>query len=248
MQQSNLDSQNFILKGISKETFEQIEPDLEKVEMPLSQLLNETWAEMSHVYLPETSVISVVSLLENGNGVESGIIGKEGILGATGIFAGELSLGEATVQLGGEGWRMKISAFKEVFENNAEFRKIILAYVFTFIAQITQNALCLCYHGIEKRLARWLLMFQDRANSEKLVLTQEFLAEMLGVQRPSVSKNANKLQRMDLISYTRGVVKILDRKGLEDFSCECYKTITEINKMVIEQESMNSSVFAHLPR
>lgn len=230
MKQNNLDSQNIILKCLSKKTFEQIESDLEKVEMPLTQLLNHSWSQISHVYFPETSVISVVSLLENGSGVESGIIGKEGILNATSIFAGEISLGEATVQLGGEGWRMKILAFKNTFENNAEFRKIILAYVFTFFAQMTQNTLCLCYHRIEKRLARWLLMFQDRAETEKLILTQEFLAEMLGVHRPSVSKNANKLQNMNLISYTRGVVKILDRKGLEDFSCECYQTITEINK------------------
>ena len=234
MKQSNLDLQNFILKSVGEDTFRRIEPELEKVEMPLSQLLNQSWEQISHVYFPETSVISVVSLLENGSGVESGIIGKEGVLGATSIFAGEISLGEATVQLGGEGWRMKISAFKEIFENNTEFRKIVLAYIFAFIAQITQNALCLCYHHIEKRLARWLLMFQDRAECEKLVLTQEFLAEMLGVHRPSVSKNANKLQSMNLISYTRGVVKILDREGLENFSCECYKTITEINKMVRE--------------
>ncbi len=234
MKPSNLNSQNYILKSVGKETFEQIEADLEKVEMPLTQLLNKPWAQISHVYFPETSVISLVSVLENGNGVESGIIGKEGIWGATSIFAGNLSLGEATVQLGGEGWRMKVSTFKNIFENNAEFRKIILAYVFTFVAQITQNALCLCYHNIEKRLARCLLMFHDRAETDLLVLTQEFLAEMLGVHRPSVSKNANKLQNMNLISYTRGVVKIIDRKGLENFTCECYKTITEINKMVRE--------------
>ncbi|MEO8072397.1 MAG: Crp/Fnr family transcriptional regulator [Acidobacteriota bacterium] len=232
MKLNNLDSQNFIIKSVGEKTFKQLEPELEKVEMPLTQLLNDSWSQISHVYFPETSVISVVNLLENGNGVESGIIGKEGVLGATSIFAGEISLGEATVQLGGEGWRMKVSAFKNLFENNIEFRKIILAYVFNFVAQITQNALCLCYHNIEKRLARWLLMFQDRAEREKLVLTQEFLAEMLGVHRPSVSKNANKLQSMNLISYTRGVVTILDREGLENFSCECYKTITEINEMV----------------
>lgn len=231
---NNLGSQNFILKNVSEETSNQIKPDLEKVEMPLTQLLNESWSQTSHVYFPETSIISVVSLLENGNGVESGIIGKEGVFGATSIFAGNISLGEATIQLGGDGWRMKISVFKNLFENNIEFRKIILAYVFTFVAQITQNALCLCYHNIEKRLARWLLMFQDRAEREKLVLTQEFIAEMLGVHRPTVSKNANKLQSMNLISYTRGVVKILDREGLENFTCECYKTITEINKMVCE--------------
>ncbi len=234
MKLNSLDSQNFIIKSVGEKTLRQIEPELEKIEMPLSKLLNQSWSQISHVYFPETSVISVVSLLENGNGVESGIIGKEGVLGATSIFAGEISLGEATVQLGGEGWRMKVSVFKNLFENNVEFRKTILAYVFTFVAQITQNALCLCYHSIEKRLARCLLMFQDRAESEKLVLTQEFLAEMLGVHRPSVSKSANKLQSMNLISYTRGIVKIIDRKGLENFSCECYKTITEINQMVRE--------------
>lgn len=232
MKQSNLDSQNFIIKSVSEETFKQLEGDLEKVEMPLTQSLSQSWTQISHVYFPETSVISVVSVLENGNGVETGIIGKEGVWGATAIFAQDISLGEITVQLGGEGWRMDVGAFKALFDCNFEFREIVLSYVFTFVTQITQNALCLCYHSIEKRLARWLLMFQDRAENDVLVLTQEFLAQMLGVHRPSVSKSANKLQTLNLIRYTRGVVQILDRDSLENFACECYKTVSEVNEMV----------------
>lgn len=243
MKNNYLNLRNSILKSVGRKTFEQIEPDLEKVDMPLSQLLNQPWSKISHVYFPETSVISVVSLLENGSSVESGIVGKEGVVGAAAIFAGDMSLGEATTQIGGEGWRMKISAFKNYFENNAEFRKVILGYLFTFIAQITQNSLCLCYHGIDKRLARWLLMFHDRADNENLVLTQDFLAEMLGVHRPSVSVNAKKLQGMNLISYTRGVIKILDRQGLETFSCECYRTIKEVNEMVCETRVNKDTIF-----
>ncbi|CAN5249698.1 Crp/Fnr family transcriptional regulator [soil metagenome] len=239
MTKNDLYPKNFILNNLPEKTLSRYKKELEKVEMSLTQLLYQPWSKVSHVYFPETSVISVVSTLENGSGVETGIIGKEGILGATSIFAEEMSLGEATVQLGGEGWRMNIAAFKEFFEVDAEFRKIILAYVFTFIEQITQNSLCLCYHGIEKRLARWLLMLDDRTKDKKLVLTQEFLAQMLGVHRASVNKCANKLQNMNLISYVRGVIKILDREGLEDFACECYRTITEIENLSAKSEVLS---------
>ncbi len=236
MTQQNLRPKNFILRSLSEKTFSDCESDLERVEMPLTKLLYQPWATVSHVYFPETSVISVVSTLENGSGVESGVIGKEGVLGAMSIFAREIALAEATVQLGGDGWRMNISAFKNLFDNDQVFRKIVLSYVFTFVAQITQNSVCLCYHTVEKRLARWLLMFQDRADSEKLILTQEFIAQMLGVHRPSVSKNAKKLQSLDLIQYGRGVVKILDRKGLESYACECYEAIKKVAVFCDETE------------
>lgn len=218
-------SNNSILEKLPKEIFSEIKPYIEEVEMPLSEILYRPHEKIDYIYFPETSVISIVTCLENGETVEAGIIGKEGVAGASIIFADDISPTEATTQLGGVGQRMKISDFKNFFDEKKEFRNAVLYYVYSFIAQISQNSACLCYHTIEKRLARWLLMFSDRAESNKLVLTQQFIAQMLGVQRPSVSMNAGKLQERGLINYNRGVIKIIDRTGMQNLACECYKEI-----------------------
>ena len=216
---------NIIFNKLSKEIFKEIKPHLEEIEMPLTEILYRPHEKIDYIYFPETSVISIVTYLENGESVEAGIIGKEGVAGASIIFANDISPTEATTQLGGIGQRMKVSDFKNCFDDSKEFRNAVLYYVYSFIAQISQNSACLCHHTIEKRLARWLLMFSDRAESDKLILTQEFLAQMLGVQRPSVSMNAGKLQEMGLINYNRGVIKILDRTGMQNLACECYEEI-----------------------
>ena len=216
---------NYILRSIDEDFFDEFAEKLEKVEMPLADILHNPLEKIEYVYFPETSVISIVTLLENGNGVESGIIGREGISGTSVIMGEDYSPRESTVQLGGEGWRMRTDDFRYFFEKNDSFRRLVLHYIYAFIAQISQNAVCLCYHVIEQRLARWLLMFDDRTDLEELHLTQEFIAQMLGVHRPSVSISAKKLQDQGLISYNRGTMVLLDRKGLEEFTCECYDTI-----------------------
>ncbi|MGI8556444.1 MAG: Crp/Fnr family transcriptional regulator [Pyrinomonadaceae bacterium] len=206
----------------------------------MSEILYRPKEKIEYVYFPESSVISIVTCLENGDSVEAGIIGKEGVAGASIIFADDISPTEATTQLGGIGQRMRVSDFKNCFDDSKEFRKLILQYVYSFIAQISQNAACLCHHTIEKRLARWLLMFDDRAEAEKLVLTQQFIAQMLGVHRPSVSVNAGKIQDLGVISYNRGVVRILDREGLQNLTCECYD---EINKSLTGYSGSENSTF-----
>ncbi|MBA3633893.1 MAG: Crp/Fnr family transcriptional regulator [Acidobacteria bacterium] len=208
--------------------------------MPRGQLLYQPWKKIQYIYFPETSVISTVTMLENGSGVESGIIGREGVLGASIIFAKDVSASEAVIQLDGEGLRMEALTFKDIFEENKDFRKMILFYVYAFIVQISQNAVCLCYHHLEKRLARWLLMLDDRSDGNKLFLTQDFIAQMLGVHRPSISKNANKLQNLELISYNRGSIKILDRDGLEKLACECYKVINNAFSGYTNSKCFNS--------
>jgi CRP-like cAMP-binding protein len=216
---------NYILRSIDEGFIDEFAGKLDKVEMPLAEILHNPLQKIEYVYFPETSVISIVTLLENGNGVESGIIGREGISGTSVIMGEDYSPRESTVQLGGEGWRMRTNDFRHFFEKNDSFRRLVLHYIYAFIAQISQNAVCLCYHIIEQRLARWLLMFDDRTDFKELQLTQEFIAQMLGVHRPSVSISAKKLQDQGLISYNRGTMVILDRKGLEEFTCECYDTI-----------------------
>lgn len=218
---------NAILKSLSVAELEKVEKNLERIEMPLGKVLYYPTEKIEHIYFPETCVISVVNVLENGDTVESGIIGKEGFSGAAVILSEEVSPLEATIQLTGDIFCLPVSTFKEIFEKNKDFRDEALRYIYSFITQISQNAACLCHHNIDQRLARWLLMFADRADSESFSLTQEFIAQMLGVHRPTVSKNANDLQKKGFISYNRGSIKILDREGLENFTCECYAAINQ---------------------
>lgn len=218
------------MSSLAPEEFARIEPRLEKIEMRLGEYLYHPAEKIERIYFPETSVISIVMVLENGETIESGIIGREGFSGAAVLLSRELSPQEATVQLSGEGYFMPIEDFKKLFDENKIFRDVALDYLYAFVAQISQNAACLCHHAVNQRLARWLLLFADRADSENLVLTQEFIAQMLGVHRPTVSKSANELQKKGLIAYNRGTVRITDRAGLEDFSCECYRTISRLVK------------------
>lgn len=220
---------NLILHSLPTESCQKIFPHLEIVKMALGQVIYHPNEKITHVYFPETSVISVVTYLENGNCVETGIIGNDSLSGTETILADDLFPREAMVQLEGIGRRMPTKEFKCFFDSDKLFAKLVMRCVYSFIGQISQNPACLCYHGIEKRLARWLLMLHDRADSDELKLTQEFIAVMLGVHRPSVTKFAIKLQEQGLINYNRGKIKILDRAGLLEISCECYEAIRQIS-------------------
>ena len=222
-------SRNLILQSLTDENYLKILPHLESVDMPLGFNIYQPDEKITHIYLPENSVISVVTYLENGNCVETGIIGNEGMSGAETLLAEESSPREAMVQHSGIGKRIRLEKFKEFYESDKDLAKSVKRYIYTFIGQISQNPACLCFHGIEKRLARWLLMFQDRVELDELKLTQEFIAIMLGVHRPSVSKCAAKLQQEGLIDYNRGKIKILDRPGLLKTSCECYQAINQLS-------------------
>lgn len=217
-------SQNDLLNSLDAEVYERISAKLFGKDLALAKLLYSQHGKIDYIYFPETSVVSLVTNLSDGSGVETGIIGKEGVTGIYAILGSEMSPSEATVQLAGETLCMTADDFKELFASEISFQQRVLRYVYSFIAQISQNSVCLCHHLVEHRLARWLLMFHDRAGGDKLELTQEFIAQMLGVHRPSVSKNAHKLQQLGLIRYNRGKILISDREGLENFSCECYKT------------------------
>ncbi len=218
---------NKVLNALSAAEYKKIGERLEKIEMKLGTVLYYPGEKIDYVYFPETSVISIVMVLENGDTVESGVIGKEGFSGAAVILSEEVSPQEATVQLTGEGFRLPIEDFKKLFDESNDFRNAALHSIYAFITQISQNAACLCHHKIENRLARWFLMFSDRSGRKDMEMTQEFISQMLGVHRPTVSKNANNLQKIGFISYNRGTVKIIDRAGLEKFACECYRAINQ---------------------
>lgn len=220
---------NFILRSLPVESYRKMLPYLETIEMPHSQTIYRSFEKIDHIYFPENSVISIVTNLEDGNCVETGIIGNDGLSGAEIILTETPSPREAMVQLAGFGRRMKIKDFREFVRSDEVLARLVLQFIHSFIGQISQNPACLCFHKIEKRLARWLLMFHDRADSDELGLTQEFIAVMLGVHRPTVTKFAVKLQNEGLISYNRGKIIILDRPGLLRTSCECYETIRRIS-------------------
>ncbi|MEO6589844.1 MAG: Crp/Fnr family transcriptional regulator [Pyrinomonadaceae bacterium] len=218
---------NFILRNLSDLEFREIKERLEKLEMKIGDILYHPLEKTEYVYFPETGVISVVMVLENGETIESGIIGREGFSGAAVILSEDVSPQELTIQLTGECFRLPVNDYKSLFDKNKKFREAALYHIYAFIAQISQNAACLCHHNTDQRLARWFLMFADRAEKNELDLTQEFISQMLGVHRPTVSKNAGRLQQLGFISYNRGLVKILDRTGLENFTCECYRMIRQ---------------------
>lgn len=216
---------NRLVRCLSENESKQFNSLLEPVEMPLGMKIYDPHAEITHVYFPETSIISIVTLLQSGSGVETAIVGSEGFSGVETILSENAVPREAIVQLSGTGHRMKIDKFKKLFAENKLFSQNVLHYLYPFITQIAQNSACLCYHPIEKRLARWLLMFHERAATDELKLTQEFIAMMLGVHRQNLNKSLNKLQENNLISYNRGRIRIVNRSALLDVSCECYEII-----------------------
>jgi CRP-like cAMP-binding protein len=220
-------SRNHFLSSLPEEDYQRLKPHLESVEMEISEFVHAPYEPISYLYFPEKAVVSVVTFLEDGSSIETGIIGNEGVAGIGAILAEDVSPREASIQVADGLLKIKAENFKAEFERSHSLRRLSLRFVFAFIAQISQNVACVQRHRIDKRLARWLLMVQDRVEADELIITQEFIAQMLGVHRPGVTESAIKLQEQRLIRYTRGRVTILDRKGLENIACECYGAIKE---------------------
>ncbi|HVF55319.1 MAG TPA: Crp/Fnr family transcriptional regulator [Pyrinomonadaceae bacterium] len=181
---------------------------------------------LQHVFFPTTSIVSLLTDLSDGSGMEVGLVGSEGMLGISAILGGSETK-VATVQAAGEALRLQAGKLLEEFNRGGTLQQALLRYTHALMTQISQSVVCNSRHPIEGRLARWLLMYHDRLKNDEFVLTHEFMANMLGVRRAGVSEVAEKLQEMGFISYERGHVTILNRKGLEDFACECYPAVKE---------------------
>jgi CRP-like cAMP-binding protein len=199
-------------------------PQLERVEMPLGQVLYESGTTLSHVYFPTTSIVSLLYVMENGASAEIAVVGNEGIVGISLFMGGESTPSRAVVQSAGHGYRLKAQAIKDEF-NRAPVLHLLLRYTQALITQMTQTAVCNRHHTVEQQLCRWLLLSLDRLSSDSLTMTQELIANMLGVRREGVTEAAGKLQRAGLIRYTRGRIDVLDRPGLEKSVCECYAVV-----------------------
>jgi CRP-like cAMP-binding protein len=216
---------NRLLAGLSASDFDRIRPHLKHVPLPQHQRLLSPDAPTEHVYFPETGMVSLILSLEDGNTVEVGLVGKEGIVGVlAGLGASRIS-GEAIVQMPGSAWRMKTDVLREEIGVSATIRQMLLRYVQALFAQITQSTACNVRHALPQRLARWLLMANDCAETNEVRLTHEFLSMMLGVRRAGVTTALRALSGAGTIASDRGRIRILDRKRLEATACECYGTV-----------------------
>jgi CRP-like cAMP-binding protein len=214
-----------MLRRLSAKDFSQLEPQLKKMKMEQGRVLHPAGDAIDHVYFPTSGMVSMLTILQTGQAIEIGVIGREGVAGGSIGAVGSRSFAQAIVQMPGEAWRVGAAPFLKLFEASKNFRKQINAYQSILALQTQQSAACHALHTVEARLARWLLHAQDTVDNGTIDLTQEFLAHMLGVQRSSVSLTANALQKAGLIQYSRGKIKILDRKRVEQSACECYGAV-----------------------
>jgi CRP-like cAMP-binding protein len=199
-------------------------PNLEPIDMPLGFVLYESGVTLSHVYFPTTAIVSLLYVMENGDSAEIAVVGNEGLVGISLFMGGETTPSRAVVQSGGQGFRMKAQALKDEF-TQAPALHLLLRFTQALITQTAQTAVCNRHHSLDQQLCRWLLLSWDRLQGNELVMTQKLIANMLGVRREGVTEAALKLQQAGLIHYSRGHIRLLDRAGLEQRSCECYAVV-----------------------
>ena len=193
--------------------------------MPLGQVLYEPGATLSHVYFPTDAIVSLLYVMENGASAEIAVVGNEGIVGISLFMGGESTPSRAVVQSAGDGFRLRAQMMKEEFNRAGPVLHLFLRYTQALITQMAQTAVCNRHHSLDQQLCRWLLLSLDRLQNNELVMTQELIANMLGVRREGVTEGALKLQEAGLIRYARGRITVLDRSGLEKRTCECYGVV-----------------------
>jgi CRP-like cAMP-binding protein len=216
---------NFLLAALPEAEWQRWQHFLEKVEMPLGQVLYEAGATLTHVYFPTTSIVSLLYVMENGASAEIAVVGNEGLVGISLFMGGESTPSRAVVQSAGHGLRLKAQLMKDEFNRAGPVLHLLLRYTQALITQMAQTAACNRHHTLDQQLCRWLLLSLDRLRANELAMTQELIANMLGVRREGVTEAALKLQQAGLISYARGRITVLDRAGLEQRTCECYAVV-----------------------
>jgi len=225
--------QNHLLAALLPAEFERLSPHLGVVEMRLGEILYEPGGQMQHAYFPTTSIVSLLYVLEDGASAEIAIVGNEGILGISLFMGGNTTPSRAVVQSAGHGFRLKAQLLKDEFGRFGPTMHLLLRYTQALITQMAQTAVCNRHHSVDQQLCRWLLLSLDRLSSNELSMTQELIANMLGVRREGVTEAAGKLQDAGLIRYHRGRIAVLDRPGLEARSCECYQVVkTEFDRLL----------------
>jgi CRP-like cAMP-binding protein len=217
--------QNHLLDALPARDYERLAPNLEMVPMRLGDVLYESGDKLRHVYFPTTSIISLLYVMEDGASAEIAVVGNEGILGISLFMGGETTPSRAVVQSAGDAYRLKAELLKSEFGRFGPTMHLLLRYTQALITQMAQTAVCNRHHSVDQQLCRWLLLSLDRLATNELCMTQELIANMLGVRREGVTEAAGKLQDAGLIHYRRGRITVLDRRGLEARSCECYQVV-----------------------
>ena len=217
--------ENRLLAALPCEAWRAWSSQVEPVEMPLGQILYEPGVRLGHVYFPTTAIVSLLYVMEDGSSAEIAVVGNEGIVGISLFMGGESTPSRAVVQSAGAGFRLKAEVMLEAFERAGSVMHLLLRYTQALITQMSQTAVCNRHHSLDQQLCRWLLLSLDRLRGNDLVMTQELIANMLGVRREGVTEAAGHLQRAGLIQYRRGHITVLDRAGLERRTCECYAVV-----------------------
>lgn len=233
MDHKPLQEQNDLFRSMPKDVWDRLAPHLESIDLPLGKVLYEPGMKMSHVYFPATAIVSLLYALENGSSAEIAITGHEGIVGISIFMGGESTSSRAVVQSAGRGYRIKSSLILDEFNRSGPLMHLLLRYTQALITQMSQTAVCNRHHSLDQQFCRWLLLSLDRLPGNQLNMTQELIANMLGVRREGVTEAALKVQKAGFIKYARGHITILDRSGLEQRTCECYQVVkTEYDRIL----------------
>jgi len=224
---------NHLLAALPHAQLQRWTPLLEHTDLPLGLVLYESGCKLSHVYFPATAIVSLLFVLENGASADIAVVGSEGVVGVPLFMGGESTPSRAIVQSAGHGYRLSAHAIKEAFQGNAPVIHLMLRYTQALITQMAQTAVCNRHHTLDQQLCRWLLLISDRLSGNELVMTQQVIADMLGVRREGVTEAALKLQAAGIIQYARGRIRLLDRPRLERRACECYAVVkTEYERLL----------------
>ncbi len=225
MPESPAPKQNHLLAALSDEISLRVFPHLERVALPLGKVLYESGDALKHVYFPTDSIVSLLYVMENGASAEISVVGNEGLVGVALFMGGESTPSRAVVQSAGSAYRLPAQRLKDEFSRHGAMLLLMLRYTQSLITQMAQTAVCNRHHSIDQQLCRWLLLSLDRLPGNRLTMTQELIANMLGVRREGVTEAAGKLQALGIMRYRRGRITVLDRPKLERLSCECYAVV-----------------------
>ena len=223
----NAPVENLLLAALPRDEFERLVPQLQQVSFSLGEVVYEFGGQLDYVFFPTNSIVSLLYTMENGTSAEMGLTGNDGVVGIALFMGGGTMPNRAVVQSAGSAIRMKAKVLQDEFARGGRFQQLLLRYTQALITQISQTAVCNRLHSVEQQLCRWLLLSHDRIPSDELIMTQELIADMLGVRREGVTVAAGRLQDSGAISYVRGHITILDRQKLEETVCECYRVVKD---------------------
>jgi len=233
--------QNHLLAALTPTERERLFPHLQLVEMPLGKVLYESGDRLRHVYFPTDSIVSLLYVLADGASAEISVVGNEGLIGIALFMGGETTPSRAIVQSGGHAYRLVGQRLKNEFHRNGPMQLLLLRYTQALLTQMAQTAVCNRHHTVDQQLCRWLLLSLDRLSGSHLVMTQELIADMLGVRREGVTEAAGKLQKLGVIEYSRGQITVLDRPKLEKLCCECYAVVKKESDRLLPPPHPNPS-------